>query len=99
MKKVIFAAILIIFFIDRVALKANTLYENGKSFSSKQELVQVGHINEFVLDQGHPFKKPSTFGYAIVQQGKLKDFILDHGYPSKKKPGQTLTSFKIIGEY
>ena len=99
MKKILLVVVLLGFFIGRDALKANPLYENGKSFNSKQELVQVGHINEFVLDQGHPYKKPSVFGHATIQQGKLKDFILDHGYPSKKKPGQTLTSFKIIGEY
>ena len=99
MKKILLVVILLGFFTGRDALKANPLYENGKSFNSKQELVQVGHINEFVLDQGHPFKKPSTFGYAIVQQGKLKDFILDHGYPSKIKPSQTLSNFKIIVEY
>ncbi len=99
MKKVLLVVILVGFFICRDALKANPQHKNGKSFNSKQELVQVGHINEFVLDQGHPYKKPSVFGHATIQQGKLKDFILDHGYPSKKKPGQTLTSFKIIGEY
>ena len=99
MKKVLIVVFLVGFFIGRDALKANPMYENGKSTNSKQELVQVGHINEFVLDQGHPYKKPSVFGHATIQQGKLKDFILDHGYPSKKKPGQTLTSFKIIGEY
>ena len=99
MKKVIFTVILIMFCTGRDALKAKALYEYGKPVNSKQELVQVGHINEFVLDQGHPFKKPSTFGYAIVQQGKLKDFILDHGYPSKIKPSQTLSNFKIIVEY
>ena len=99
MKKVIFAVVLIMFCTGRDALKAKPLYENGKSFNSKQELVQVGHINEFVLDQGHPFKKPSAFGYAVIQQGKLKEFILDHGYPSKIRTSQTLSKFKIIREY
>ena len=99
MKKVLLVVILVGFFICRDALKANPQHKNGKSFNSKQELVQVGHINEFFLDQGHPFKKPSTFGYAIIQKGKLKDFILDHGYPSKIKPSQALRNFKIIGEY
>ena len=87
------------FCIGRVTLIANPQHKNGKSFNSKQDFFQVGHINEFVLDQGHPYKKPSTFGYAIVQQGKLKDFILNHGYPSKIKPSQTLSNFKIIGKY
>ena len=99
MRKVLLVVIIIGFFIVRDTLKANPMHENGKSFNSKQDFFQVGHINEFVLDQGHPYKKPSVFGHANIQQGKLKDFILDHGYPSKKKPGQILTSFKIIGEY
>ena len=99
MRKVLFVVILVGFCIGRDALIANPQGKNGKSFNSKQDFFQVGHINEFVLDQGHPFKKPSVFGYAVIKQGKLKEFILDYGYPSKKKPGQTLTSFKIIGEY
>tara|TARA_Y100000996_G_C22286241_1_gene546137 strand:+ start:328 stop:609 length:282 start_codon:yes stop_codon:yes gene_type:complete len=81
------------------ALKGMRLYNSDISFYSKRELVQVGHINEFILDQGYPFKKPSAFGYAIVQQGKLKEFILDQGYPSKIKPGQTISNFKIIVRY
>ena len=99
MKKVLFLFILTRICIGNEALEANYQYKNGISFNSKQEFVQVGHINDFVLDQGHPFKKPSAFGYAVIQQGKLKDFILDRGYPSKIKPGQTLSNFKIIGEY
>ena len=99
MRKVLLVVILMGFCIGRDALIANPQHKNGKSFNSKQDFFQVGHINEFVLDQGHPYKKPSVFGHATIQKGKLKDFILDHGYPSKKKPGQTLTSFKIIGEY
>ena len=81
------------------ALVGKRLYNSDISFYSKQELVQVGHINEFVLDQGHPFKKSSVFGYVTIQQGKLKEFILDQGYPSKIKPGQSLSNFKIIGRY
>ena len=99
MRKFLLVVILLWFCIGRGALIANPQYKNGKSLNSKKHFFQVGHINEFVLDQGHPFKKPSVFGYATIQQGKLKEFILDNGYPSKKKPGQTLTSFKIIGEY
>ncbi len=99
MKKVSFVIILMGFFIGRDALKANPHYENVESSNSKQEFVQIGHINEFVLDQGYPFKKSSAFGYAIIQKGKLKEFILDHGYPSKIKASQTLSKFKIIGEY
>ena len=99
MKKLLFVTILMGFFIGLDVLKANHQGKNGKSFNSKQDFFQVGHINEFVLDQGHPFKKPSVFGYAVIQQGKLKDFILDHGYPSKIKASQTLSKFKIIREY
>ena len=99
MRKVLFVVILLGFCTGRDALKGNPHHEKVKSFNSKQELVQVGHINEFVLDQGHPFKKPSSFGYAVIQQGKLKEFILDHGYPSKIKAIQTLSKFKIIREY
>ena len=99
MRKVLLVVILMGFCIGRGALIAYPQHKNGKSFISKQDFFQVGHINEFVLDQGHPYKKPSVFGHATFQQGKLKDFILDHGYPSKKKPGQILSSFKIIGEY
>ena len=99
MRKILLVILLMGFFIGRDALKGNPKYEKVKSFNSKQELVQVGHINEFVLDQGHPFKKPSAFGYAVIQQGKLKEFILDHGYPSKIRTSQTLSKFKIIREY
>ena len=47
--------------------------------------IQIGHIDDFILDLGHPFKKQSQFGYAIIQQGKLNEFVLDQGYPSKNK--------------
>ena len=99
MKKFLFAIIIIELCFGRHDLKTELLDKNGISFNSKQEFVQVGHINEFVLDQGHPFKKPSAYGHAIIQQGMLRDFILDLGYPSKIKPSQTLINFKIIGEY
>ena len=99
MKKVLFLFIIIEICFGRGDLKNRLLNKNGIFFNSKQEFVQIGHINEFVLDHGHPFKKPSAFGYAVIQQGKIKDFILDRGYPSKIKPGQTLSNFKIIGEY
>ena len=61
--------------------------------------IQIGHIDDFILDLGHPFKKQSQFGYAIIQQGKLNEFVLDQGYPSKIKPSSTISNFKIIGEY
>ena len=99
MKKFLFVIIIIELCFGRHDLKTELRDINGISFNSKHEFVQVGYINEFVLDQGHPFKKPSAFGYAVIQQGKIKDFILDRGYPSKIKPGQTVSNFKIIGEY
>ena len=99
MKRVLSAVILIGFCVGQNAIKNINLYENSISFNSKKMLVQVGHINEFVLDQGHPFRKPSVFGFAIIQQGKLREFVLDQGYPSKIKPDQTISNFKIIGEY
>tara|TARA_B100000614_G_C14550023_1_gene493603 strand:- start:299 stop:598 length:300 start_codon:yes stop_codon:yes gene_type:complete len=99
MKKVLFKFILMWFCLGNDSLEAKHLHKNDISFKPKQEFVQVGHINEFVLDQGHPFKKSSAFGYAIIQQGKLKEFVLDRGYPSKIKFGQTMSNFKIIGEY
>tara|TARA_B100000925_G_scaffold144567_1_gene108259 strand:- start:157 stop:456 length:300 start_codon:yes stop_codon:yes gene_type:complete len=98
-KKFLFVVILIDLCFGQDALKNRLSYKNGISMNSNQEFVQVGHINDFILDQGHPFKKPSAFGYAIIQQGKLKDFILDQGYPSKIKPGLSLSNFKIIGRY
>ena len=61
--------------------------------------IQIGHIDEFILDLGHPSKKQSPFGYAIIQQGKLNEFVLDQGYPSKIKLSSTISNFKIIGEY
>ena len=61
--------------------------------------IQIGHIDDFILDLGYPFKKQSPFGYAIIQQGKLNEFVLDQGYPSKIKPSSTISNFKIIGEY
>ena len=51
---------------DKMVLKMDSLKQDyevkrlmalDKGESIKQELVQIGHINEFVLDQGHPFKK------------------------------------------
>ena len=99
MKKVLFLVIIVEFCFGKDDLKNRLSDKNDIFLNSKQEFVQVGHINEFVLDHGHPFKKPSAFGYAVIQQGKLKDFILDRGYPSKIKPGQTVSNFKIIGEY
>ena len=69
------------------------------SFDSGKVFIQVGHIDEFVLDQGYPFKKQSLYGYNVIQQGKLEEFVLDNGYPSKIMSGQTISTYKIIGEY
>ena len=99
MRKVLFIVILSGFCLGQNALETKRSHNNDNYFYSKQELVQVGHINEFVLDQGHPFKRPSAFGYAIIQKGKLKEFVLDSGYPSKVKLGHKLSNFIIIGEY
>tara|TARA_B100002019_G_scaffold225087_1_gene198087 strand:- start:254 stop:553 length:300 start_codon:yes stop_codon:yes gene_type:complete len=98
-KKVLFIGSIIGLCMGQESQKVITLHKDKTSYNSKQELVQIGPINEFVLDQGHPFKTPSAFGYAIIQQGKLKEFILDQGYPSKIKPNETISNFKIIGEY
>ena len=83
------------------SVKENKRYaENNSQVSNFSKItIQIGHIDEFILDLGHPFKKQSPFGYAIIQQGKLNEFVLDQGYPSKIKPGLTTSNFKIIGEY
>ena len=99
MKKVIFVVFLIGFCIGQKDKKIKQSYKNDVLFNSEQELLQVGHINEFVLDEGHPFKKQSPLGYTIIQQGKLKEFVLDRGYPFRIKPDQSLGNFKIISEY
>ena len=99
MKSVLFVAFLIGLCFGQEDLKSINLYKDDISNNSRQELVQFGNINNFVLDQGHPFKKLSAFGKAIIQLGKLDEFILDQGYPSKIKFGQTKSNFKIIVEY
>ena len=79
----------------------NKRYTDNNSPVSNLSIVtiQIGHIDEFILDLGHPFKKQSLFGYAFIQKGKLNEFVLDQGYPTKIKPGSTISNFKIIGEY
>ena len=99
MKKVIFVVFLIGFCIGQEDKKTKQSYKNDVFFNLEHELLQVGHINEFVLDEGHPFKKQSALGYTIIQQGKLKEFVLDRGYPFRIKPDQSLSNFKIISEY
>ncbi len=76
-------------------------YQENKSpvYNISRETIQIGHIDDFILDLGHPFKKQPAFGYAIIQKGKLDEFILDQGYPSKIKAGSRISNFKIIGEY
>ena len=98
MRKVLLVVILFGFCIGRDALIANPHHKSGKFFNSKQDFFQTGHINEFVLDQGHPFKKPSVFGHATIQQGKLKDLPFSYrGLAFKssrpmKKPNRITTS-------
>ena len=72
---------------------------NSQVFRLITETIEIGHIDDFILDLGHPFKKQSPFGYAIIQQGKLNEFVLDQGYPTKIKPSSRTSNFKIIGEY
>ncbi len=69
-----------------------------KEFStkSKEAIVQIGAIDEFVLSQGYPFKKQSVYGKIIIQQGRLDEFVLNQGYPFKKKSDSIGSNFKII---
>ena len=69
------------------------------NYENKGVLIQIGHINEFVLNQGHPFKKQSVYGKIIIQQGRLDEFVLNQGYPFKKKSGSIGSNFKIIVNY
>ena len=85
---------------DASVIKNNRYADNNSPVSNFNVVtIQIGHIDDFILDLGHPFKKQSQFGYAIIQQGKLNEFVLDQGYPSKIKPSSTISNFKIIGEY
>tara|TARA_B000000475_G_scaffold39500_1_gene29261 strand:+ start:31 stop:303 length:273 start_codon:yes stop_codon:yes gene_type:complete len=72
-----------------------------KEFStkSKEAIVQIGAIDEFVLNQGYPFKKEFVYGKIIIQQGRLDEFVLNQGYPFKKKSGSIGSNFKIIIDY
>ena len=63
---------------------------------SKEAIVQIGAIDEFVLSQGYPFKKQSVYGKIIIQQGRLDEFVLNQGYPFKKKSDSIGSNFKII---
>ena len=66
---------------------------------SKELVIQIGAIDEFVLNQGHPFKKQSVYGKIIIQQGRLDEFFLNQGYPFKKKSDSIGSNFKIIVNY
>ena len=94
-----FIIFLIGFCFANESLVSNYNYKKALIQRSKEVFVQIGHIDDFVLDHGHPFKKKSVFGYTIIQHGKLKEFILDSGYPSKINPGQIISNFKIIGQF
>ena len=63
---------------------------------SKKAIIQIGAIDEFVLNQGYPFKKQSVYGKIIIQQGRLDEFVLNQGYPFKKKSDSIGSNFKII---
>ena len=62
---------------------------------SKEVIIQIGAIDEFVLSQGYPFKKQSVYGKIIIQQGRLDEFVLNQGYPFKKKSDSIGSNFKI----
>ena len=66
---------------------------------SKEAIVQIGAIDEFVLSQGYPFKKQSVYGKIIIQQGRLDEFVLNQGYPFKRKSDSIGSNFKIIIDY
>jgi len=74
---------------------------NGNYFShiSKNVIIQIGGIDEFVFDQRYPVKKQSAYGKIIVQQGRLDEFVLDQRYPVKKQSGSIGSNFKIIIDY
>ena len=85
---------------DASVIENKRYAENNRQSSNLSVVtIQIGHIDEFILDLGYPSKKQSPFGYSIIQQGKLNEFVLDQGFPSKIKPGTKMSNFKIIGEY
>ena len=73
--------------------------ENLINSESKEAIIQIGAIDEFVLNQGYPFKKQSVYGKIIIQQGRLDEFVLNLGYPFKKKSDSIGSNFKIIVNY
>ena len=54
-----------------VTAKGKDSDENLFNYNAKEGAIQIGRIDEFVLDQGYPFKKESVFGEIIIQQGRL----------------------------
>ena len=70
--------------------------ENLINSESKEAIIQIGAIDEFVLNQGYPFKKQSVYGKIIIQQGRLDEFVLNQGYPFKRKSDSIGSNFKII---
>ena len=68
MKKFLFAIIIIELCFGRHDLKTELLDKNGISFNSKQEFVQVGHINEFVLDQDIHLKNHQLMGTLLYNK-------------------------------
>ena len=65
----------------------------------EKQIIQIGGIGEFILDQGYPFKKQSVFGKMIIEQGRLDEFVLNQGYPFKRKSNLMGSNFKIIRNY
>ena len=65
----------------------------------EEQIIQIGGIDEFILDQGYPFRKQSVFGKMIIEQGRLDEFVLNQGYPFKRKSNLMGSNFKIIRNY
>ena len=101
MKKVAYVLILLQFHFAQN--KSNINDESLDSYKPhvhlEKYLVQVGHLNDFILDHGFPFKKELTQELISYQEGKLENFVLNQGYPYKKKLNTDITNFNIIGIY
>ena len=90
MKKYLFIVLL---------LRSCLAQKNLVTAESKELVVEIGAIDEFVLNQGHPFKKQSVYRKIIRQQGRLDEFVLNQWYPFKKKSDSIGSNFKIIVNY
>lgn len=101
MKKVAYVLILLQFYFaqNKSNMKDESLGSYKPHVYSKKDLVQVGHLNDFIVDHGFPFKKELTQELISYQEGKLENFVLNQGYPYKKKLNTDITNFKIIGIY